>query len=137
MSHLANIKTQMKDLDALVAGLERMGYKGKVERYSKLTNLDGYERRVDGTSKQAHVIIRQANLGFHAYNDIGFERKADGTIVSYMDKDKSHDDWMQKLTVNYNIEKSIKALKTEGKKWTESVDSQNRVQIRVKMEVEY
>jgi hypothetical protein len=137
MSHLANIKTVMKDLDALVMALERMGYKGKIERHATVQDLDGYQRRQEGVSRKAHVIIRQKNLDFQSYNDIGFEQKSDGTVVSYMDKDGKHDEWMTKLSTNYNIAKSMKTFKAKGLKWTETVDEKNRVKLEVMVEVQY
>ena len=71
---------------ALVAALEDMGFKDRVEVHDKATNLKGYQN--DTRPDLANVILRRRDVG-GASNDIGFVLRNDGTyeaIISEYDR---------------------------------------------------
>jgi hypothetical protein len=142
MSHFVNIVTQIKDVQALVRALERMGFKGQVECHDKAQNLYGYHN--DVRKETAHVIIRRKYVG-SASNDIGFERTKDGLFVAHISEfdqgtgqysnhvGKYGQDWQTKLYTYYGVEKAKCEFEKKGMKYFEDVDEQERPRLRVKI----
>ena len=110
MSHYSEVQIEIRDGAALVAALERLGFKGKIEIYQEAQPLRGYKG--DRREQQAHIIIRRQHVGLAA-NDIGFERQSDGSYKAWIsDFDQSvtgnnyGKDWQGRLKQAYGVEKA-------------------------------
>lgn len=77
MSHFTTIKTEIKNVNALVKALEDMEFINQVELHEKAQGLYGFQG--DLRPETAEVIIRRKYLG-SASNDIGFKQQEDGTL---------------------------------------------------------
>jgi hypothetical protein len=134
MSHYIDIVTEIRDQDALLQALGRLGFgTGKVEVYKDPTNLYGYQG--DKRSQLAHVIIRRRFVGA-ASNDIGFLRQDDGRFVSHIseyDQSRYNTTWQNKLSTYYGVEKSKIELSKKGLSFAEDLDEQQRPRIRVRL----
>lgn len=101
MSHFTTIKTQIKNVDALVKALADVGFRS-VEVHQTAQALMGYEG--DVRSQTAEVIIRRKFVG-RLSNDIGFKRQPDGTYEAIIsDYDRRHgygDDWLGQVMQRY------------------------------------
>jgi len=101
MSHYTVIQTQVREVPALVAALQAMGYKN-VEVHEQAQPLYGYQG--DRRPESAEVIIRRQYVG-GAANDVGFKRQASGefqAIISEFDR-RAHcpPSWLQRLNYEY------------------------------------
>ena len=134
MSHYIDIVTEIRDQDALLQALGRLGFGGnKVEVYKDPTNLYGYTG--DKRSQLAHVIIRRRFVGSSS-NDIGFLQQGDGRFVSHIseyDQGKYNQAWQNKLCTYYGVEKSKIELSKKGLSFTEDLDEQQRPRLRVRL----
>lgn len=109
MSHFTSIKTQIKNLDALVKALADVNFQN-IEIHEAAQNLYGYEG--DIRQQTAEVIIRRQYVGISS-NDIGFKKQEDGqfeAIISEYDRTKYSQQWMNKLMQRYGYH----ALKTSA-----------------------
>lgn len=100
MSHFTSIKTQIKNLEALVQALADIGFKN-VETHETAQHLYGYQG--DIRQQTAEVIIRRQHIGASS-NDIGFKKQEDGqfkAIISEYDRGKYNQQWMDKLMQRY------------------------------------
>ena len=102
MSHFTAIKTEIRDVKALVKALEDIGFPDKIEVHEEAESLYGFQG--DLRPETAEVIIRRKYLG-SASNDIGFKKQEDGTyeavISSYDRAYKYTQQWLNKLTQRY------------------------------------
>lgn len=142
MSHYLDIETEINHQGALVRALERLGFKDKIEVHEKAQNLYGYQG--DIRKDKAHVIIRRKYVG-SAANDIGFEKTDTGKYrahISEFDQGKgsySHnkgnygDEWQKKLFTYYGVERAKIEFEKKRMKYTEELDEQNRIRLRVRM----
>jgi len=132
MSHYVDINTKITDKKALVKALERMGFQDHVEQYNTPTNLYGYHG--DIRSQKADVIVRRKYVG-KLSNDIGFERAEDGFYRSHISEyDESigyNSDWTKKLFTYYGVECAKQNADREGLSYTEEIDDQDRIRLRV------
>jgi hypothetical protein len=144
MSHFVEIVTVMTDLKALVRALERVGFKGKIELHDNPQNLFGYQG--DKRKEKAHVIIRKQHVGSSS-NDIGFEKIANGKIVSHISefdqgkgqyassRGKYNDEWQTKLCTWYGVEKAKMELEKKGLAYFEDLDDKERPRLKVMVPV--
>jgi len=131
MSHYVDVYTVVRDQDALVKALERMGFKGKIEVVATAQALVGYEG--DKREQKAHVIIRRQHVGA-ASNDIGFERMPNGQFVSHIseyDQHQYNQKWQNQLYTWYGVEATKLACDKEKLRYTEDMDEKQRPRIRV------
>ncbi|HBL10385.1 MAG TPA: hypothetical protein DD379_03040 [Cyanobacteria bacterium UBA11162] len=113
MSHFTSIKTQIKNVDALVKALADVGF-NQVELHENDQHLYGY--RGDVRPETAEVIIRRNYIG-SASNDIGFKRQEDGAfkaIISEYDRNKYSQDWLNSLTQRYGYHTLMATAPSEG-----------------------
>lgn len=142
MSHYVDIVTEIKDQDALVRALERVGFKGKIEVHETAQNLYGYQG--DLRDVKAHVIIRKRYVG-GASNDIGFEKKAEKFVFHISEFDQGIGEyngrtdakygktWQTKLQTYYGVEKAKIEFEHKGWSYTEDLDEKERPRLRVKI----
>jgi hypothetical protein len=131
MSHYSEVVIEMTDQGCLVAALERLGFKGKIEIHKEPQSLYGYHG--DVRSQKAHVIIRREHVGWAA-NDLGFERQANGKYriwVSEFDGNHNGYDnaWMGKLKQAYGVEKARVEAKKKGYRVSEQKLDDGRIRI--------
>jgi len=113
MSHFTVLKTQIKDLGALVKALADMGFKN-VEVHETPQHLYGYQG--DVRPQTAEVIIRRKFIS-PLSNDIGFKRREDGTfdaIISDYDRAKYSQEWLNRLTQRYAYHVARAKLEEQG-----------------------
>jgi hypothetical protein len=113
MSHFTVIKTQIKDVDALVQALADVGFK-KVEVHDTAKHLYGY--RGDVRPETAEVIIRRQYIS-KASNDIGFKRQIDGTfeaIISEYDRCQYSQEWINRVTQRYGYHALMATAPAQG-----------------------
>ena len=123
MSHFSEFHIKMNDEKSLIAALESMGFKGKIEVYQTLQPLYGFQG--DVREQKAHIIIRKKYVG-PSSNDIGFERMADGTYrvwISDYDKGKYNQKWLDTLITRYT-----------GARILDKVNKLRRYQVSIKEE---
>ena len=138
MSHYIDVKTQIKDTEALVRALKRVGMTN-IEVHETAQNLYGYQN--DLRNQKAHVIIRKKYVG-HASNDIGFEKKKDGFFVAHISEfdqgtgeyknrnSKYGVAWQKKLYTYYGVEVCKKEYDKKGWDYVEEVDEKDRIRLR-------
>ncbi|MDD2903886.1 MAG: DUF1257 domain-containing protein [Syntrophales bacterium] len=131
MSHYSEVQIEMRDGAALVAALNRLGFKGKVEVHREAQPLYGYQG--DVRAQKAHIIIRQQHVG-PAANDLGFERQPDGKYrvwVSDYDKryNKYDDAWLGKLKQAYGVEKARAEARKKGYRVSEQKLDDGRIRL--------
>ncbi|MBW4473542.1 MAG: DUF1257 domain-containing protein [Stenomitos rutilans HA7619-LM2] len=100
MSHFTQIKTEIKDPDALVKALTEMKFKA-IEVHETAQPLYGYQG--DKRSDTAEIIIRRQYIG-RMSNDIGFKRQENGSftaIISEYDRHKYSQQWLNQMTQRY------------------------------------
>jgi hypothetical protein len=113
MSHFSTIKTEIKDIDALVQALADVGFQ-KVEVHSEAQCLYGYQG--DIRPQTAEVIIRRKYIG-SASNDIGFKQQSDGTfeaIISEYDRSRYSQQWLNGLMQRYGYHLLMKEAPAQG-----------------------
>lgn len=113
MSHFTSIRTQIKNVDALIKALSDLGFK-QVEIYNTAKNLYGYQG--DVRSQTAEVIIRRQYIGA-ASNDIGFKKQDDGTfeaIISDYDRQHYSQQWLNQLTQRYGYHALMATASEQG-----------------------
>ncbi|HEY9850262.1 MAG TPA: DUF1257 domain-containing protein [Leptolyngbyaceae cyanobacterium] len=102
MSHFTAIKTEIRDVKALVKALEDLGFQDKIEVREEAQGLYGFQG--DLRPETAEVIIRRKYLGA-ASNDIGFKKQEDGTyeaVISSYDRAYNYSQhWINQLTQRY------------------------------------
>ena len=110
-----------------------MGYKPVVSETAK--KLQGYAG--DMRSQKANVILPRSQVG-SASNDVGFEKKADGTFVAHVSAyDKSSNfnkKKMNKLKQLYAKHRLKGKVKLKGSKYrikSESVDANGNIKIKI------
>lgn len=113
MSHFTTIKTQIRDVAALVKALADVGF-DQVEVHSTPQALYGFEG--DRRPETAEVIIRRQYIG-KASNDIGFQRQADGTFIAIISDNErmiySHQ-WINQLTQRYGYHQLLATAPAQG-----------------------
>lgn len=142
MSHFVDIITEIKDKEALIKALERMGFKDKIEVYDVAQNLYGYQN--DLRKQKAHVIIRKRYIGSSS-NDIGFEKRSERFIAHISDFDqgtgeyagrtdaKYGETWQKKLYTYYGVEKAKIEFKNKDWEYIEDIDEKERPRLRVRI----
>jgi hypothetical protein len=131
MSHYSEVQIELIDEGCLVAALERLGFKGKVEIYKEAKALYGYQG--DVRAQKGNVIIRRQHVG-PAANDLGFERQADSKyrvwVSEYDQKYNKYDDaWMGRLKQAYGVEKARIEAKKKGYRVSEHKLDDGRIRL--------
>ena len=133
MSHYSEVQIEFRDGAALVAALDRFGFKGKIEIHQEAKSLYGYQG--DRREQQAHIIIRRQHVGTAA-NDIGFQRQSDGSYRAYIsDFDQSvtgnnyGNAWQGRLKQAYGVEKAKAEAKKKGYRVTEQKQDDGRIRL--------
>lgn len=134
MSLYCKIETQFKNPEALLCALMETGQwtAEQIEVHNEPQSLMGY--RGDIRPEKANVIIRRRNVGMSS-NDIGFQRKEDGTfeaIISEFDKSKYNQSWIDKLKANYAFQAIRLQQEKKGRQVsrTKLPDGKQRVEIK-------
>ena len=133
MSHYIDIETEIKNEEALVRALERVGFKSQVEVHKTAQSLYGYKG--DARNQKANIIVRRNYVG-RASNDIGWERNAKGSYVSHIsefDQNKYGTEWQMNLQKYYGVELFKMEFEKKGWKYKEDVDEKNRPRLRVRL----
>lgn len=113
MSHFTCIKTQIKNVDALVKALVDVGLKN-VEVHETAQHLYGYQG--DVRPETAEVIIRRKYISSSS-NDIGFKRQEDGqfqAIISDYDRQKYSQQWLNRLMQRYGYYALMATAQEQG-----------------------
>ncbi len=113
MSHFTAIRTEIRDVDALVKALDDVGF-NQVEVHQEAQNLYGYQG--DVREQTAEVVIRRHSIGKWS-NDIGFKQQSDGNfeaIISEYDRTKYSQDWLNQLTQRYGYHTLMATAPVEG-----------------------
>jgi len=113
MSHFTCIKTQIKNVDALVKALADMNFKN-VEVHETAQHLYGYQG--DVRPEMAEVIIRRNDIGRYS-NDIGFQRQENGqfqAIISEYDRQQYSHQWLGSLMQRYGYHTLMETAQQEG-----------------------
>jgi len=133
MSHYSEVRIEFRDGAALVAALERLGFKGKLEVHQEAKSLYGYQG--DRREQQAHIIIRRQHVG-QAANDIGFQRYSDGMYRAHIsDFDQSPtgnnygEAWQGRLKQAYGVEKAKAEAKKKGYRVSEQKQDDGRIRL--------
>jgi len=131
MSHYSEVSIELTDAGCLVAALELLGFKGKVEVHREVQPLYGYQG--DARPQQAHVIIRRQHVG-RAANDLGFERQADGKYRIWVSEyDQAHNGynnaWVGRLKQAYGVEKAKAEAKKRGYRVSEQKQDDGRIRL--------
>jgi len=131
MSHYSEVMIELTDEGCLVAALERLGFKGKVEIHKEAKALYGYQG--DVRAQKGNVIIRRQHVG-PAANDLGFERQPDGKyrvwVSDYDVKYNKYDDaWMGRLQQAYGVEKARTEAKKKGYRVSEQKLDDGRIRL--------
>ena len=131
MSHYSEVAIELSDEGCLVAALNRLGFKGKVEVHPEAQPLYGYQG--DVRAQKAHIIIRQQHVG-RAANDLGFERQPDGKYrvwVSDFDQQENgyNATWMGKLKQAYGVEKARAEARKKGYRVSEQKLDDGRIRL--------
>lgn len=115
MSHFTSIKTEIRDVNALVKALEDVGFKDKVEVHEEAQRLYGFQG--DLREETAEVVIRRQYLG-SASNDIGFKKQEDecyeAVISSYDRAYKYSQQWLNQLTQRYGYHILMATVPEQG-----------------------
>lgn len=115
MSHFTAIKTEIREVKALVKALEDVGFQDKIEVHEQAQKLYGFQG--DLREETAEVIIRREHLGA-ASNDLGFKKQKDGTyeavISSYDRAYKYSQQWLNQLTQRYGYHVLMAVAPQEG-----------------------
>jgi len=104
LSEYVDIKTEFKNLDALIDALQECGgwTREQIETHAEPQHLYGYHG--DRREQTAHVIVRRQFVGYAA-NDIGFYRepRADKyrAVISQFDHGRYGKDWQGRLAQSY------------------------------------
>jgi hypothetical protein len=131
MSHYSEVQIELIDEGCLVAALERLGFKGKVEVHKEAKALYGYQG--DVRAQKGNVIIRRQHVG-PAANDLGFERQSDGKyrvwLSDYDRKYNKYDDaWMGRFKQAYGVEKAKAEAKKKGYRVSEQKLDDGRIRL--------
>jgi hypothetical protein len=131
MSHYSQVQIEFRDELALIAALERMGFKGKVEVHQTPQPLFGYQG--DVRPQKAHIIIRREHVG-QAANDLGFERQPDGRYRAWVsDYDQTYNSynavWLGRLKQAYGVEKARAEAKKKGYRVSEQKLQDGRIRL--------
>ena len=113
MSHFTAIRTEIRDINALVKALDDVGF-NQVEVHQQAQNLYGYQG--DVREQMAEVVIRRQHIGQWS-NDIGFKNQSDGTfeaIISEYDRTKYSQQWLNELTQRYGYHTLMATAPVEG-----------------------
>lgn len=105
MSHFSNIKTQIRNLEALQAALTRLG----VDWEAGPATVRGYQ----GQTVKAEVVVKQENnydLGF-CWNGQAYELVAD---LQYWQQPLSVEGFLQKVTQGYALETILTETGKQG-----------------------
>ena len=105
MSHFSNIKTQIRNLDSLIASLNNLGVKWK----KGPSSVRGYQ----GETTQAEVVIEQENnydIGF-SWNGTEYELVAD---LQYWKQPWTVDGFLQRVTQGYALQTVLNESSKQG-----------------------
>ena len=121
MSAYLTVDLQIRDEGCLVAALEEMAY--TVERHPDGAVVHGYQ----GDDRRGHVIVRRGTHADTKWEDMAFERQADGTLQAHL---STH---MAKGRVNeirrrYAVKQVEKTARARGYS-VASKESQGRVKL--------
>ena len=113
MSHFTCVKTQIKNVEALVKALADVGFKN-VEVHETAQHLYGYQG--DVRPETAEVVIRRKYIS-SASNDIGFKRQEDGqfqAIISDYDRVKYGQQLLNRLMQRYGYHTLMVTAQEQG-----------------------
>lgn len=116
MSHFSNIKTKIRNLDALQSALTRLG----VDWEAGPAIVRGYQ----GQTVKAEVVVKQDNnhdLGFR-WNGLEYELVAD---LQFWQQSLSVEGFLKKVTQGYALETILSETHKQGFQVTEQQQNQD------------
>lgn len=129
MSAYAETKTTLRDEKHLCAALAALGF--AFETHAEPQTLIGWHGET--RPQKANIIIRRANTGLAASNDVGFVRQSDGTyaaIISDYDSSKFDGAWLGRVKQEYSVAQRIEAGRAKGYVYMGREQQGARVQLR-------
>ena len=136
MSHTLTFESVVMDQRALVRALVRIGVSEScIEVHEEPVPMRNYH---ENEETKANVIVRRKVFAGSRNSDIGWERTDEGTFVAHIDSynygDATHfsEAWQQRLYTYYNVEATKIAFEKEGLEYTETTDTDGRIQLRAK-----
>lgn len=117
MSHFTKleIKALAKNEAELIAALENRYGAGSVHVSNTATALTGYDRHA---GRKAHLVINKETLRKvekrSGYNDLGFERGADGAYTLHYDPSDVPKDSLDKVMMDYAERVAAKTMRAKG-----------------------
>ena len=131
MSHYTEMQCNAlsKNEAELVASLKAQFGEKAVEVHDEAKALTGYDQQA---KKKAHIIVRKeyvakVNHRKHAYNDIGYERREDGTYAMHYDKMDLEDRVRDRIMQDYAERVATRKLKAQGYSVKRTVDEKGKV----------
>ena len=132
MSHWTNMKTQIRDKEALKKALARMFPEARITENSIV-------RGYSGNSKKADVVVEApAKGGFNSFYDLGFTRAQDGTFEAVTDFFGSakwtgnENQLRQSLTRNYACEVTKSEAEKMGAFVNETTDEDGTIRLSIR-----
>lgn len=132
MSHVATVKTKIRNPQALVRALTRVGIpQNRIEIHEQAIQCHGYHRE---EKFMANVVVRKGDSG----SDIGWERDKDGTYVAHIDDyhycgQHYSTEWQNQVATYCGVETTKMELDSQSIEYTEARDDRGRTQIRFKL----
>lgn len=138
MSHFVNVKTQIKDGNALIEALKRLGFTENEIEVNVKNPIDLKDYMGGLQNKKANVVVRQDALRKkfnYPTNDIGFLCRTDGQFEAIMDDGylKHQPKFMTQLTQFYGVEKAKAELRKRKIGFVEDMTDKNCPRLRVKL----
>ena len=132
MSEFHIIELTVSDQETLLSTLREMHYQPTV--HEEAQQLYGY--RGDLREQRAHIIIPRKQVG-GASNDVGFERKADGSFIMHLSEyDQRVNTFdIKKMNQLYAKNRLNKAIKLKGRysMVSQKTEKDGRIHIRLRV----
>jgi len=123
MSHYTEMKPKFlaKSEAELVASLKKIYGEDSVEVHDTAVKIGGYDSQAN---KKAHIIVRKeairkangkdSTLGYSSYNDVGYERDANGMYKLWADPSDFSKTAQDRIAQDYSERVATKKLKAQG-----------------------
>lgn len=127
MSHITDIRTQLRDQDCLIEALMKAGVsRADIEVHKKAISF----KTMNGGTASGNIIIRSKTvkkLGGYGWNDIGFEKIDDGTFMAAVDLDERNfgQKWLDNVSHHYGVIKAKKEAESQGLMLTDEAQEED------------
>ena len=131
MSHFVSITTELRDKDAILRALKRVGLTAQYDAKGiAMTDYFGNRSNIS-----ADIVVSRSKAKSHA--DLGFIRERDGTFSIHIDdydkKFGAGSAWQRKLLTYYGVERTKIELDKKKLSYVEDLDEKERPRIRVRL----